>query len=110
MTKNEFITNYIADGNGDFAAAEKAWKVEFGGRGKTEVDELYEVMVETPMTEQGLYLWLAENGTPNTCRWASYHNRTRRAINKVHEQGGEDFQEVYASKDDKAAVKATYTN
>jgi hypothetical protein len=62
-----------------------------------------------PRTEDALYEFILLNGTPNEARWVSQRNTIRKTINRVFAMGGQEIDELLATADIKASVKAMYT-
>lgn len=88
MTKNEFITRFIADGKGDLTAAAKAWEAspDKKARGKAGSPRAYlDFLVEAPRTKEDAEGWLKEEGSENMQRASSHYLAIAEAIEKVRE-------------------------
>jgi len=62
-----------------------------------------------PRTEDALYEFILLNGTPNEARWVSQRNTIRKTINRVFAAGGQEIEELLATTEIKATLKAMYT-
>ena len=98
MTKNEFITNFIANGKGDLTDAAKAWNASAHKRARGEAGNpraFLDYLVEAPRTEADVKKWLESEGSDNMKRQAGHYLAIAELVSDVRAE---------AAKEAKAAV------
>ena len=76
MTKNEFITDFIAKGKGDLTEAAKAWNQSEYKRARGESGNprgFMDFLREAPRTEAEAKAWLESEGSENMKRQANHY-------------------------------------
>jgi len=86
VTKNEFITAYIAEGKGDLTEAARAWDSSEFKRSRAEAGspaEFYAFLREAPRTLEEAETFLRENGSNNMYRSKSFYLAVARLVSDV---------------------------
>lgn len=76
MTKNEFITDYIAQGKGDLTDAAKAWNDSEHKRNRNQSGNpraFLDFLREAPRTEDDTKQWLESEGSENMRKSAGHY-------------------------------------
>ena len=88
MTKNEFITSFIASGKGDLTEAARAWDASPDKKSRAEAGspaEFYAYLRETPRTIEEAETFLRENGSANMYRSKSFYLAVARLVADVRD-------------------------